>query len=207
MIKRNFILFFALFIALSANATEIESNRIIVSIKPLHSLVTGVLGDTGKAELLVDGVVSPHHMQLRPSQIKSMQAAHIVFYIDDSFETFLAHVFDILPSDVLKVPMTDNAELTLLPYRKGKDWEEHDHHDHGHGEHGHHADKHDEHDHHADKRTRTTDKHDEHDHHADKHDAEHTTTMRTNMMNTTTMRTSMMNTTTMRTSARNMKIT
>ena len=188
MIKRNFILFFALFIALSANATEIESNRVIVSIKPLYSLVAGVLGDTGKAELLVDGVVSPHHMQLKPSQIKSMQAAHVIFYIDDSFETFLAHAFDILPDDALKVPMIDNTELTLLPYRKGKDWEEHDHHEHGHhadehdehdhhadehDEHDHHADEHDEHDHHADERDEHdhhADEHDEHDHHADEHD-------------------------------------
>ena len=162
MIKRNFILLFALFIAFSASATEIESDRIIVSIKPLHSLVVGVLGDTGEAELLVDGVVSPHHMQLKPSQIKSMQAAHIIFYIDDSFETFLAHVFDILPANVLKVPMTDNAELTLLPYRKGEDWEEHDHHDHEHG-HDHHAAEHDEHNHHADE-------HEGHDHHAAEHD-------------------------------------
>ena len=163
MIKRNFILLFALFIAFSASATEIESNRVIVSIKPLHSLVAGVLGDTGKAELLVDGVVSPHHMQLKPSQIKSMQAAHIIFYIDDSFETFLAHVFDILSDDVLKVPMVDNAELMLLPYRKGKDWEVHDHHAHGHEGHDHHADEHEGHDHHADK-------HEVHDHHADKHE-------------------------------------
>ena len=162
MIKRNFILLFALFIAFSANATEMESDRVIVSIKPLHSLVSGVLGDTGKAELLVDGVVSPHHMQLKPSQIKSMQAAHVIFYIDDSFETFLAHVFDILPDDVLKVPMIDNVELTLLPYREGKDWEEHDHHGHEHG-HDHHADKHNEHGHHADE-------HEEHGHHADGHD-------------------------------------
>ena len=156
MIKRKFILFLALFIVLSANATEIESNSVIVTIKPLHSLVVGVLGDTGKAELLVDEALSPHHMQLKPSQIKSMQEAHIIFYIDDSFETFLAHVFDILPDDVLKVSMTDNAELMLLPYRKGKDWEVHDHHAHGHDTHNH-----DAHDHHADDH----DAHDEHDTH------------------------------------------
>ena len=163
MIKRKFILFLALLIALSANATEIESNSVIVTIKPLHSLVAGVIGDTGKAQLLVDEAVSPHHMQLKPSQIKSMQEAHIIFYIDDSFETFLAHVFDILPDDVLKVSMIDNAELMLLPYRKGTDWEVHDHHGHEHDAHDHHADEHDAHDHHADE-------HDAHDHHEDEHD-------------------------------------
>ena len=171
MIKRNFILLFALFIAFSASATEIESDRVIVSIKPLHSLVAGVLGDTGEAELLVDGVVSPHHMQLKPSQIKSMQAAHIIFYIDDSFETFLSNIFNILPDNVLKVAMVDNTELTLLPYRKGKDWEKHDHHGHGHDSH---ADDHDEHDHHADKHKEHGHHEGEHDHHADKHD-EHET--------------------------------
>ena len=169
MIRRNFILFFALFIALSANAKEIESDRVIVSIKPLHSLVSGVLGKTGKAELLVDGVVSPHHMQLKPSQIKSMQTAHIVFYVDDSFETFLSNIFDILPDDVLKVAMVDNTELTLLPYRKGKDWEEHDHHDHGHG-HDHHANEREEHGHHEEEHDHHSDGHEEHGQHAEKHD-------------------------------------
>ncbi len=165
MIKRKFILFLALLIALSANATEIESNSVIVTIKPLHSLVAGVIGDTGKAQLLVDEAVSPHHMQLKPSQIKSMQEAHIIFYIDDSFETFLAHVFNILPDDVLKVSMIDNAALMLLPYRKGTDWEVHDHHADEHD-----ADEHNAHDHHADEHE-AHDEHDTHDHHADEHEA------------------------------------
>ena len=161
MTKRKFILFFALLIAWAASATAIESNSVIVTIKPLHSLVAGVIGDTGKVELLVDGAVSPHHMQLKPSQIKSMQEAHIIFYIDDSFETFLTHIFDILPDDVLKVSMVDNAELMLLPYRKGTDWEVHDHHGNEHDAHDHHADDHDAHDHHADEHKA----HDEHEAH------------------------------------------
>ena len=123
---------------LSANATEIEAKSVIATIKPLHSLVAGVLGDTGKAELLLTDDASPHNLQLKPSQMRAMQEARIIFYIDDNFETFLAHIFEVLPDGVLKVPVAQRAGLTLLPYRKGGTWESH-----GHGVSNHH--EHEEH--------------------------------------------------------------
>ena len=101
--------------------------------------MAGVLGDTGKAELLLTNDASPHNLQLKPSQMKDMQEAHIIFYIDDSFETFLAYIFEVLPDSVLKVPVARRAGLTLLPYRKGGTWESHrrDTHNHEHEEHYH----------------------------------------------------------------------
>ncbi len=139
---------------------------IVVTIKPLHSLVSGVLGDTGSAELLVTGNESPHDFQLKPSQISSMQEAELLFYIDKRFETFLFEVSETLPNTVRQAAVVKNARLNLLSYREGGAWDaHHDHDEHGHDEHAH--DDHDEHDEHKHDE-HAHDDHDDHDEH--KHD-------------------------------------
>jgi len=100
------------------------SVKVAVTIKPLHSLVTGVMGDIGTPALIVGGGNSLHDFQLRPSQMRELQKAKLVFYIGDSFETFLVNALKSLPSDIRRVPVARQAELNLLPLRKGGAWEE-----------------------------------------------------------------------------------
>ena len=88
LIKRLFALSSTLFV-LNAPAIANETTGVVVTIKPLHSLVSGVIGDTGKAELLVKGYASPHGFQLKPSQVKSLQQATVIFSIHERLETFL----------------------------------------------------------------------------------------------------------------------
>lgn len=115
-------------------AVASAQSKVVVTIKPLHSLVAGVMGDTGSPKLLLRGNSSPHDFQIMPSQIQALQDADVVFYIDDSFETFLNRAFKIVPGRVRKIAVSDAPGLKLLPYRKGGAWEEHDHeHHHGHG--------------------------------------------------------------------------
>ena len=72
-------------------ASYAEDIKIVSSIKPLHSIVSNVVGDDNSVDLLVDGVYSPHDFQLKPSHMKILQNADVIFYIDDSsLETFLA---------------------------------------------------------------------------------------------------------------------
>ncbi|GIR55985.1 MAG: hypothetical protein CM15mP62_34560 [Rhodospirillaceae bacterium] len=78
LIKRLFALSSALFV-LIAPAIANETTGVVVTIKPLHSLVSGVIGDTGKAELLVKGYASPHGFQLKPSQVKSCKRLPLYF--------------------------------------------------------------------------------------------------------------------------------
>ena len=105
-----------------------KSKGVVVSIKPLHSLVTGVIGDTGKATLLLKSKSSPHDFQLKPSQMKLLNKAKVVFYIDERFEVFLNRVFKVLPNHIQKSPIIQTAGLKVLPRRKGRSWEidEHD---------------------------------------------------------------------------------
>jgi len=171
-----------------------SAKGVVVSIKPLHSLVSGVMGDTGEAKLLLPDNNSPHDIYLKPSQVMLLQDADIIFYIDDKFELFLGNVFNILPEHIRKVPVMHARGITILSSRDGDAWDAHLHDDHAssanedkHDEHYHddHAssaneDKHDEHYHDDHASSVNEDKHDEHYHddHAssaneDKHDEHH----------------------------------
>ena len=129
LIKRLFALSSALFV-LNAPAIANETTGVVVTIKPLHSLVSGVIGDTGKAELLVKGYASPHGFQLKPSQVKSLQEATIVFSIHESLETFLQRALSNVPGEVKQSSVVESARMKLLPVREGGPWEGHDHGDH-----------------------------------------------------------------------------
>ena len=124
--KKAFSIFILSVLAI-ASAHARETKGVVVTIKPLHSLVSGVIGDTGEATLLLSGTTSPHDFQLKPSQMRGIQKATVVFYIDDSFETFLAGAFEALPDAMRRVAMVQKAGLSLLSYRKGGAWEAHQH--------------------------------------------------------------------------------
>ena len=138
-----------------------ETAPIITTIKPLHSLVSAVLGDSGEAQLLIQGKASPHGYQLKPSQVRDLQEAAILFYIAPDLELFLAPALASLPADVRAVSLIENDQLQLWPYRLDGAWAAgHEGHDHGHGH-----DDHDDHDEHHE------DEHEEHGH--DAHDEHH----------------------------------
>ena len=137
-----------------------ETAPIITTIKPLHSLVSAVLGDSGEAQLLIQGKASPHGYQLKPSQVRDLQEAAVLFYIAPDLELFLAPALASLPADVRAVSLIENDQLQLWPYRLDGAWAAgHEGHDHGHGH-----DDHDDHDEHHE------DEHDEHGHDEHGHD-------------------------------------
>ncbi len=156
LMTRIFIsLMFALL--LTGTASAASERDVVVTIKPLHSLVQGVMGDTGEATLLIEGAQSLHGFSLKPSQVKYLQKARIVFYVDETMESFLKTALDSLPEGVHKVPFARLPGIELLERREGGAWDEHDH-DHGHS----HTHEHDEEHKHAHE--------DEHDHkHGDTH--------------------------------------
>lgn len=54
---------------------------VVTSIKPIHSLVAGVMDGVGEPELLVKGAASPHTYTLRPSDAAMLQDAPLVFWV------------------------------------------------------------------------------------------------------------------------------
>jgi len=121
---------------------------IVASIKPVHALVAGVMGDLGTPHLLLAAPTSAHHFTLKPSQARALQNADIVFWIGPGMEQPLTKVLATLAADAQSVALDDSAGLVLFDFD-----------DDGHDDHGT-KDKHDGHDDH--------DGHDGHDDHGTK---------------------------------------
>ena len=151
------------------------ADTIVASVKPLHSLVQTVAAPA-KVELLLEAGASPHHSSLKPSQMRSLQQASVVFYIDQSFESFLHRALKALPAKVRTHAVAREAGLTLLPVRKEGAWQAHQHHS-LHEQHGNRPGHH-EHDHDEEQTDGHEHEHEQHGnrpgHHEHDHDEEQT---------------------------------
>ena len=135
MYKNVFIFVLGFFLSFNVMASN---SGIVASVKPLHSLVSAVVGDTDEVSLLISGNVSPHNFALKPSHAKMLSSAAVFFHIDaGQLESGIRKKIFSLPSDVRVFKVAKFKNLNLLPVREGINWEEdgHDHHghDHGHG--------------------------------------------------------------------------
>jgi zinc transport system substrate-binding protein len=97
--------------------TQAATPGIVVSIKPLHSLVAAISEGVSTPTLLLDGAQSPHHTSLRPSQRGVLAEADIVFWIGPTLEGFLPRVFASLSPSTHIISMLDAPGIELLPAR------------------------------------------------------------------------------------------
>lgn len=70
-------------------ASQADAPRVVVSIKPVHALVTGVMEGVGEPHLIVHGGASPHDYALKPSDARALQASRIVFWVGPQVESAL----------------------------------------------------------------------------------------------------------------------
>ena len=127
---------------MGSTAALAEVPRVVASIKPVHALVSAVMGELGRPELLVKGAASPHAYSLKPSDAAALRQAQIVFWTGHQFEVFLE---DALEANAESVSLGEAPGITLLPAREGGMFEAHDHAHEGESEHDHEG----EHDHEA----------------------------------------------------------
>jgi zinc transport system substrate-binding protein len=105
-------------------AAEID---VVASIKPVHSLVAGVMQGLGEPVLLVKGTGSEHSYSLRPSQARALEQAEVVFWVGETMETFLIKPLRALASNAKVLELWEVPGLTLLATREGGMWEAHEH--------------------------------------------------------------------------------
>ena len=121
--------------------------KVVVSIKPVHSLVAGVMAGIGKPELMVTGTASPHTYQMRPSDARKLSEADLIVWIGEDMETFLRRPIANTGRRAAVLTLHEAARMHLLRNREGGIWE--DEHDHAHKDehkHGHDKARKDEHD-------------------------------------------------------------
>ncbi len=113
--------------ALGVTSTAGAQLQVVATIKPVHSLVAGVMVGTGEPKLIIRGATSPHTFSLRPSDARNIQNAEVIFMIGDALETSLAGSIDTLSRDASVVRLADTEGLIRLPLREGATFETRDH--------------------------------------------------------------------------------
>ena len=132
------IILAALILVLSGIAPALaETPKVVTSLKPIHSLVAAVMGETGNPELLVSGGASPHTFSMKPSHASSLAEADLIFWVGPDLEGFLVGPIANLANEPAPVSLMRAEGVTLLDAREGGVWdshEDHDGHHHGHEE-------------------------------------------------------------------------
>jgi len=150
---------------------------VVVSIKPIHSLVAGAMEGVGSPTLIVKGASSPHTFSLTPSQAKNLYNARLVFWVGHELEAFLEKPLSTLSANAKQVELLEVPGLTKHHFREGGAFEEHAHeeeHDHK-NEHKHESEHKHENEHkHEQNTAEKKDEHGAHDHvsHEKHHDEE-----------------------------------
>jgi len=125
--------------------TTAAAPRVVVTLPPLHSLVTAVTGEIGEPHLLLRGAASPHTFSLAPSDARALARADLVIGADPGLERFLERPLQSLAADADVIWFTRAAGVQPLATRSGGNWAERE--DTGESGHGHEHEGGDEHAH------------------------------------------------------------
>lgn len=144
---KSILALFLASVAMAGSSNAMAAPNVVVSIKPIHSLVAAIMQGVGEPQLIVDGGASPHTFSLKPSNAKAIEGADIVFWVGHGLEAFLEKPLESLASKAEVVELDDAPGLEKLKFREGGPFEAHDHgdeeaghdhveegHDHDHGE-------------------------------------------------------------------------
>ncbi len=113
-----------------ASGTAVQAEgplRVVVTIKPIHSLVTALLAGVTEPRLIVEGQTSPHAYALRPSAVRAASEADVLVRVSPTVEPFTTRLVATLPKTVEVVTLATLAGLTVLPVRTEAMFEPHEH--------------------------------------------------------------------------------
>ena len=124
----------------AAKSTRSEMSsppRVVVTVKPIHSLIAGIMEGIGEPELLIEGDSSPHHIQLKPSEEQKLYGAQVIVWVGDIYEGGLKNRLDNLQGSAEIITIAELEGIHLYPYRRFKDEDGHVHGDHSCCDHDH----------------------------------------------------------------------
>ncbi len=154
LFSRPLFLTASLLCATSAHA-DVE---VLTSIKPLQLIAAAVQDGVGKPAVLLPPGASPHHYALRPSDVRQIRSADLLYWIGPDMESFLGPVLKGRNGPSLAVQSL--PELTLRHFGDAAS-DVHEGHDHG----AHHDESEHEHADHGDPAHEAHEAHEAHDEH------------------------------------------
>ncbi len=102
---------------LSLSALAAPDFKVIVTIKPVHSIVTGLMKDIGAPELLIDDTKTPFDFALDAKQQQQLSNASMIIWVGPELEKTLQSPLSKLPENVRVVELLARADLKILPSR------------------------------------------------------------------------------------------
>ena len=139
LIKKSILFGTAL---LFSSFSAIAEIKVVTTIKPIHSLVSGVMDGVSNPSLIIEGSNSPHNFSLKPSHAKMLEEADIVFWIGEDLESFMEKPLNSLAKNAFQIYFMDLKSIEKLKFREMSDHDDHD--DHGHDDHHGHEDEDDD---------------------------------------------------------------
>ena len=132
-----FVAFLGSFMALNAQADV----RVLTSIKPLQQIAAAVQDGVGTPDVLLPPGASPHHYALRPSDVRRVGEADLLYWIGPDMENFLPRVLGSRSKTTVAVQSLPGLTLRHFGEDSHSHEGDHDGHDqdaaHGHDEHDH----------------------------------------------------------------------
>ena len=123
--------FLFLSLLLSPQSTAADSTpplNVVVTIKPLHSLVASLMKGVNQPQLLLTSSQSAHHTNLRPSDYRKLAGADIVFWAGASLESFIPAIEKKHQGRTQYISLIKTDGLTLLPVRGKHEHSNHENH-------------------------------------------------------------------------------
>jgi zinc transport system substrate-binding protein len=130
MLHKNTLLCAALSTALLTAATGTANAAVVASLKPLGFIASAIADGVTTTEVLLPDGASEHDYALRPSDVKRLKNADLVFWVGPEMEAFM-------DKSAQQIPSTKQVLMAKLPgvetlLMKGSDDDDHDHAGHDH---------------------------------------------------------------------------
>lgn len=91
--------------------------RVLVSIKPIHSIVAGIMEGIGQPKLIVEGDAIPYGYALSDGQLDALSASDIIVWTGPELESFLVEPLAQLGNASTVLELLNNSSLKVLPSR------------------------------------------------------------------------------------------
>lgn len=122
---------FSVLLCLCANVTwGSEPLNIVTTIKPVHSIVSAITDGISEPVFLVKGNKSPHDFSPKPSDIRKIAQADVIFYIGEELEFFMGKYLKSKHENATVVRLLSINDLHII--KNAANDEGHHDHDHSH---------------------------------------------------------------------------
>ena len=111
-------LLFALSPLLAGGASHAEGFSVVVSIKPVHSILSALMKDSTEPVLLIDGDDTPYDFQLGTRQEAALKNSDLVVWVGPELERSLQASIEKLDPKIEVMELLSNEALKILPSRK-----------------------------------------------------------------------------------------